>query len=470
VISPHLKVLATDIARSQEPEREAGSFDSLLDEVRLGCDWPSFDEITQALHRLKPRVEQLHLDPTTRLVLKEAARRRLIALKISSPGPLLDTVLSPPSVVSNKSAAIPNSVAARLVSPDPWHEAVNGPELVQELAATFRRFVVLPPEADTLLAFWALHTHAFAAAEVSPILAIVSPEKRCGKTRLIEVLNLLTSKPLPTSNITGPALFRTVEKYQPTLLVDEADSFIWDDENLRGILNSGHRKETASVMRLVGENYEPCSFGTWCPKVIAAIKKLPATVEDRSIMVRLNRKSAQETVERFYHKSAQGELSPLCRKAARWVKDNADEIAAIRPSLPKELNDRQQDIWEPLLVLADVVGGHWPGRARMAAIVLCCASSVDSDDSAGPLLLADLRQLFEAKSEKISSKDIVEALGAMEERPWPEWKNGRPITARQLASLLKPFGVRPAMLRTEDGVFRGYEMKQFIEVFARYAE
>jgi putative DNA primase/helicase len=182
---------------------------------------------------------------------------------------------------------------------EPWPEPVVGDELLNELVRTFQRFIVLPEHADTALALWVLFTYLADVVDVAPILAATSPEKRCGKTTLLALLNRLVHHPLSASNISAASLFRTVEKWSPALLIDEADSFLRDNGELRGVLNSGHTRDTAFVIRTVGDEHEPRRFSTWGPKAIAIIGSLPDTLADRSIVVELQRKSASERVEKL---------------------------------------------------------------------------------------------------------------------------------------------------------------------------
>jgi putative DNA primase/helicase len=181
--------------------------------------------------------------------------------------------------------------------PEPWPEPVDGAELFDELAATFRRFLVLQPGCDTTLALWVLHAHAFEASFITPRLAIASPEMRCGKSTVLKIVRALAPRPLLASNVTAAALFRTIELVRPTLLVDEADTFLPDNEELRGVLNSGHDR-TGEVIRVVGDDHEPRRFSTWAPVAMAAIGKLPGTLADRSVAIPMQRKAAGERVER----------------------------------------------------------------------------------------------------------------------------------------------------------------------------
>jgi hypothetical protein len=163
--------------------------------------------------------------------------------------------------------------AVHFPSVEPWADEVRTAELLEEIRATITRYVIVPESASIAVPLWILFAWAHDVALVSAILAILSPEKRCGKTTLLSVLLQLVPRPLTSSNITTAALFRTIEKFEPTFLLDEAETFLHENEELRGVLNSGHSRATAFTMRLVGDTHEPRSFRTWGPKVIAGIGK-----------------------------------------------------------------------------------------------------------------------------------------------------------------------------------------------------
>src|SRR5262249_48117462 len=181
-----------------------------------------------------------------------------------------------------------------LNEPEPWPSKITGSELLHQLERIFNLYVILPPGAAAMLALWTVHTYLLDAAAVSPIVAVSSPEKRCGKTIVLELLQALVFRPLPASNITAAAVFRSIESFKPALLIDGAETFIRDNEELRGVLNSGQRRRQAFVLRCDGDNYVPRRFSTWCAKAIALIGRLPSTIEDRSIVINMRRKSRDE--------------------------------------------------------------------------------------------------------------------------------------------------------------------------------
>lgn len=351
--------------------------------------------------------------------------------------------------------------------PVPHGEPVDGEAILDVIAQTLTTYVVLPKGAAEAIALWVVVTYVYDLFAVSPILAIVSPEKRCGKTTLLSLLSLLVAHPLPASNITPAALFRTVEKYRPTVLIDEADSFFKDNDELRGIVNSGHTKATAFVIRTVGDAFEPKRFHTFCPKAFAAIGKMPETILDRSIVVAMRRRIKTERVTRIRIDHLRNELAELVAKIARWARDHADELRGLDPDVPGELNDREADSWRPLFAVAVAVGGAWTTKARDSALEL---SGLESDD-VGPSvqLLADLRTLFrEREVSRLPTAEVVEYLVKLDDRPWPAWNRGRPIAPPQLATLLRRFKIKPKALRSPSHVFKGYEEAQFLDAWSRY--
>jgi putative DNA primase/helicase len=322
---------------------------------------------------------------------------------------------------------------------EPWETPVDTGELLAEIEQTFTRYVVLPKGGGVALALWALHAWTMNAGDISPFLVLVSPTKRCGKTTVLIVLYYLTPRSELASNISPSALFRYVEEIRPTLLIDEADSFVRDNEELRGILNSGHTKAAAHVIRNVEVNgeHKPRRFSTWAPKAIAAIRELADTLEDRAVKLMLQRKPKTAIVERLRKRDSE-EFATLRRKAARWALDNFDRLTDPDPKIPDALNDRAADNWRPLLAIADLAGGDWPKRAREAACILSGDSHATS--SANVELLADIRKAF-GDHAVIRSADLVAALVAEVERPWAEYNRGKPISQRQVAKLLGAFGI-----------------------------
>ena len=358
--------------------------------------------------------------------------------------------------------------AIALTDPDSWPDPVTGEEVLVELVRTLTRYLALSEGVATTIALWILFAHAHDAFPISPILAVTSPEKRCGKTTLLELVSSLVPCPLPSSSITAASLFRAVDQFRPTLLIDEADTFLGDRDELRGLLNSGHRRTLAVVIRTVGDQHEARAFSTWAPKVVALIGRLPDTLADRSIEVRMRRRTENEHVERL-RLDRLDELEPLRRRIWTWAQKNQEKLRVADPSLPKGLHDRAMDNWRPLVSVADLVGGVWPKRARRAALLLSGQDS-DDDESVSTLLLGDIRELFGMGTvERLASAQITVGLARREDRPWPEFRNGSPITVRQVARLLKRFDIKPTHMRIDGGkTQRGYVYADFKDAFSRY--
>ncbi|MEK6300540.1 MAG: DUF3631 domain-containing protein [Acidobacteriota bacterium] len=409
-------------------------------------------------------------DRLTRQAAREEAIRFLRTRKlVSSPAQFVDAAMPLESQVAKDS-----SPAFMLSDPEPWAEPVSGATLLDEIATTITRFVRAPKELVRTIALWIAYSHAFDSFECSPLLLITSPEKRCGKTTLLAVLSALVPRQLSAANLTSAVLFRGIEKYKPTLLIDEADTFLRgdgrdDNKELRGIINSGHSRHSAWVLRTVavGDDYDPRPFSTWAPKVIAMIGEPPDTIEDRSVRARLERMGVGERTE-YLRSDRLRELEPIRSRAARWAIDNADRLRDADPEIPDALtNSRMRDNWRPLLAVADAAGGDWPHQAREIAIF--ATGSTSGSESLKAMLLADMRALFCENADQVESSRVVEYLAKMEERPWGEWRQGRPLSTIGLARLLKPFGIIPAKWREGNDTVRGYRLKDFHDAFARYA-
>ena len=343
-------------------------------------------------------------------------------------------------------------VAERLLKQamvEPWPEPVDGTALLDELSGLVSRFVVLPKRAADALALWMVHMYAFELGDATAYIGVESPEKRCGKSTLLTLLSRLVNRPVVASR--SAAFFRVIEQTRPTLIIDEADTFLRKADELRGIMNSGYYKDTGYVVRVANEklqipksklqgsnNHQASSlsanseedgngaesavgglrrYSCWCPKVLASIGRLPETLADRCIVVRMERKRPDELCERLKSLELIKKRSVLRRKCARFVLDHAEEIRSLEPEVPQILNDRAADIWEPLLVIAEIAGGPWVERARASATNLSVTAQERSP--IGSLLL-DLLLMFLIDEDKkqFLTREIVGWLNGFEERPW----------------------------------------------------
>lgn len=352
---------------------------------------------------------------------------------------------------------------------EPWSAPIIVAELLDEVRATIRRFIVCDPPTVTATALWIAFTWIIDHAQVAPMAIITAPEKRCGKTQLLDVMGRLSMRGLFASSISPAATFRVIEAKSPTLLIDEADAFFRENEELRGIVNSGHTRSSAFVIRCVGESFEPKRFSTWCAKAIAGIGKLADTVMDRSIVLSLRRKLPHEKVERLRH--AEPDLfKTLASKLARFGEDHGAAVGRMRPILPEALNDRAQDNWEHLLAIADLAGGNWPKEARRAALALSGAETEAASTSEE--LLSDIRDIFDADaSDRISMARLTRRLCEDEMAPWATWCRGKGITARQLGRKLAEFGIAARTVHiSQYDKPKGFLRAQFTDAWARYLD
>ena len=352
---------------------------------------------------------------------------------------------------------------------DPWDEAVDGASLLDEIAAIFSRFLSLPNGAADTLALWVLYTYAFEKFFISPRLAVRSPEKRCGKSTLLRLLAFLCNRVLLVANISAASLFRVVEAERPTLLLDEFDSFGSGNEDIRNVVNSGHARD-GCVIRCDGDDHEPRRFSTWSPVALASIGKIADTLDDRSITLLMQRKSPSERFDRL-RGDRPDQFDGQRRRAARCVLDMRQRLENADPEVPLFLNDRAADNWRPLLAIADAAGEDWPERARKACKALTGAAAADGEqESTRTALLRDIRAAFsEANAAEMTSANLCELLAADDGSPWAAYgKQEKPISPINIASLLRPFGIRPKDVRHGDHVRKTYERKAFEDAFSRY--
>ena len=256
--------------------------------------------------------------------------------------------------------------------PDPCPDPVDGARMLSDIAAFIRRHVWIDELEADALALWAVMTWIHDRLEISTFANLTSATKRCGKSLLLELLGELVYRPQPLSGqVTGAVLFRMVELHAPTLMLDEADTYIRDDEAVRGIVNGSQRRALAYIPRCVEPDYQPRLFRTWCPKLIAGIGGIPDTIRDRSLVVRLERKPASERVSPWRERDREA-VEAMRGQVARWAGDNAGRIVAALPAVvfPDALHDRARDAWESLLAIAN--GGRRrvgrAGRARVEGV------------------------------------------------------------------------------------------------------
>lgn len=371
---------------------------------------------------------------------------------------VLDSLVEEARAVRQENTNLP------FIEVEPWDDEIDLAEVLHEIAGMVRRFIVCAPEVSVVAALWTAMTWVVDALKIAPLAVVTAPEKRCGKSEFRRLLAKLVYRPLEADGMSASVLFRGFDLWKPTLLVDEYDTFVQDDEDLRGIFNAGHQRG-GCIWRCVGEEHEPRRFDVFGPKLLAGIGKLPDTMMDRAIIFELRRKLAHEEVDRLRY-ADETAFDTLRRKLARFQQDYLDAMRTARPALPDALNDRQQDNCEPLLAIADLAGGDWPNLARQVALTLCA----DKSDavSMGVEMLADVREVFaERGGDRLFSYQLVHAL-CRDERRWCTHNRGGNITAAQVARILKGFGISPKSIRIDFENAKGYEKTQFADAWERY--
>jgi hypothetical protein len=340
--------------------------------------------------------------------------------------------------------------------------------MMARLSALLARFVSYPSEhALVAHALWCVHTHLMDRWESTPRLAFLSAEPASGKTRALEITELLVPNPVAAVNVSPAYLFRKVGSEQGvTLLYDEIDTVFGpkarENEELRGLLNAGHRKGAVAGRCIVrGKNIETEELPAYAAVAMAGLGWLPDTILSRSVIVRMRRRHADERVEPYRRRVHATEGHRIRELITSWARSASIEW----PDLPNEIQDRDADVWEPLVAIADAIGGNWPARARAAAIALV-AESKELEPSLGIRLLTDLRSIFEGEQE-LPSKAILERLQALPESPWTDLR-GKPLDERGLAKRLRAYGVKPKTIRTSSGTPRGYSKADLEDQWRRY--
>jgi Protein of unknown function (DUF3631) len=360
--------------------------------------------------------------------------------------------------------------------PDPnpdFYDPDDGPALLDDLRRTLTKYVVLSsPEAVDATVLWIAVTHGLPAFEHATRLCINSPVKRCGKSRLLELIKELAHNTVPTTNISVPALFRLIDKADvpPTLLLDEADRLFGsakkDEENrdLIAILNNGFR-DGSPTYRCVGPTQIPTPFSNYAMAALAGIGRKPDTIEDRSVCITMRRRMPGENVAKFRLSTDVPALRVIRDRLADWVASAMDVLSIPVTSIPDGLEDRAEDAWEPMLAVADAAGGSWPTRARTAALKLTReASTEDEEQSFETRILADVRGIFADRGDTtfIPTADLLTQLRKLEESPWADDN----LTSRGLADWLRKFGVKSK--RNTAGTARGYRLRDLQDSFGQY--
>lgn len=348
----------------------------------------------------------------------------------------------------------------------------QGAVLLDEVEHFLGRFVAYPSDhARIAHTLWIAHTYLMEKWESTPRIAFLSPEPGSGKSRCLEVTEPLVPRPVHAVNTTPAYLFRKVSDPEgaPTVLYDEIDTVFGpkakDNEDVRGMLNAGHRRGAVAGRCVVrGKTVETEELPAYCAVALAGLNDLPDTIMTRSIVVRMRRRSPDEQVEPWRHRVNAPEAEALAERLQRWA-STIDQVPW--PDMPAGIEDRNADVWEALLAVADLTGREWPQRARVAAVALV-ADSMAGVPSIGVLLLRDLRTVF-ADQDRLPTEIVLAGLHALEESPWGDLR-GKPVDSRWLSRQLDKYGVKPKVIRTPTGTPRGYDAADLHDPWTRYLQ
>jgi putative DNA primase/helicase len=353
---------------------------------------------------------------------------------------------------------------------EPAAEPVDGNAMMTALVETIRRYVFMGKEQAIAVALWIIFTWCHDMMTHSPLLFVTSAEADSGKTTLLGVVNFLVRRGMTSVDASGPALFRSIKKWSPCFVVDEADDALKDNPDLRSVINSGWTVGSG-VVRCHSETLEPELFSTFTPKGIGMKgRALPDTTLSRSIIITMRPRRANypaERVEDFDHLDNET-FAHLRSQMMRWVTDNTPELAAAKPETPPDFHNRRRANWRCLLGIAERVG--WKNEAEKAALAIEAVRDT-FDPSIGLQLLLAIKERFAAEgTDRIASKALQAALIGDETGPWASYgKGGKPITENAIARLLKPYEIRPRTIRlSADDTAKGYQLAWFKEAFERH--
>ena len=349
-------------------------------------------------------------------------------------------------------------------------DACRGASMLKVIAAFLSRFIAYPSDhAKVAHALWCVHTHLMDKWESTPRLAFLSPEPASGKTRALEITELLVPNAIVAVNVSPAYLFRRIGGSENgcTVLFDEIDTIFGpkakENEEIRGLLNAGHRRgATAGRCIMHGSDVITLEIQAYAAVALAGLGWLPDTLLSRSIIIRMRRRHAGERVEPYRRRLHVQEGERIRRLIEVWAP--SFEINGW-PQLPSEVVDRDADMWEPLIAIADACGGEWPERARKAAVALV-VESIEREPSLGIKLLADLRTVFGA-ADVMASKSILELLHKLPESPWADLR-GKPLDERGLANRLRQYGIKSKNVRIGGQVPKGYDRADLHDAWQRY--
>ena len=326
--------------------------------------------------------------------------------------------------------------------------------------------VVLQSESDAhAITLWIASSYLLDHWNLFPKLLINSPERACGKTTALQVIEAFVPNGRIASSITAAAVYRFIESCSPTLLIDEADRSLKSNEELNAIINAGHTRRTATKMLSTKNsdgNWEFSELSLWCPQVIAGIGEFEDTLMSRSIVINLRRKLPTEQTRRLYVDHFDDQLA-LRTYLSIWSESAQPQQTSI--TFQHSITDRARDNWEPLLWTAELAGGEWPSRAHAALKAIEVDRWQDKKQSSGSELLTDIRELLHGETgPEVRSEKLLKSILMHADSDWNTINHGRPITSKWLAQKLKLYGIRPQ----RRSAYNVYMMHDFNEAFERY--
>ena len=344
------------------------------------------------------------------------------------------------------------------------------PDEIGDAESFIRRFCILPDAAYFPLAVWIVATHLPDAFDAFPYIALLSPAKRCGKTRVLEVLEPLTSKAWRGTSASSATLFRMMED-TPTLLLDEVEALgnnkpSESAQAVLAVLNAGHRKG-ATIPRCVGPEHEVRHFPVYGPKAFAAIGTLPDTLADRCIHIAMQRKTPSQSVDRFLQGRARADAEPIRESLAEWAKTRWESVNAAYENMGdlRFLSDRDADLWMPLFAVCTVAAPERLVELQRCAVVLSGAKAAgDVEDSLPLKLLADVQKVWPTGADRMTTAILIQRLKEIAESPWA----AHDLNANRLSAMLRPFEVAPRQIRTGSETVKGYLRASLDEAFSRY--
>lgn len=354
--------------------------------------------------------------------------------------------------------------------------SIDGADLLNRIREYANRFICYPSDSAGIShVLWAAHTHLMDAWETTPRLAFLSAEPGSGKSMAMRITALLAPLALEAANASTASLIRALgdPAGRPTLFIDEIDTKYGPkakgDEEFRCMINAGHAID-GTFLRCEKENdgWYPVRQSAYAAVALAGIGNiLPDTILTRSIVVKMRKRLPGQQVESYRRRDHKPLGEALRVELAAWADQVRDDAARYRPVLPAGIADRDADVWEPLLIVADLAGGEWPALARQAATEAVQSAKANNKPSLGGQLLFDIRTCFE-NEDRLPTADLLDRLLADEEAPWGDLGRKK-LDARILAKMLGEYGIKSSTIRMPNGSTpKGYKRDAFQDAWERH--